>query len=137
MTWELLLHCAHPLVTSFGCIYLSWRVHNSYQHLLFIWTKNMFNSVWNHWLPPDLQCLFFSFRTDNFLVLNESQIGLGIISRPQSIESTFKGLFSVTVFSSVPWDSLWERRLLLSFLYREENQEVRQSVQKAFFFSFP
>lgn len=50
--------------------------------------KKMFNSLWNHWLPPDLQCLFLSFRTDYLLGLNESQIGLWILSRPQSVEST-------------------------------------------------
>lgn len=132
---KIVLHCTHPLVTSFSCIYFSRRAHNSYQHLLFIWTKNMFSSLWNHWLPPDLQCLFFSFRTGNLLVLNESQIGLGILSRPQSVESTFKELFSVTVFSSIPWDSLWERHLLLHFLYRGGNQEVRWSVQRFFFSS--
>ena len=136
MSWELLLHYAHPLVTSFSCIYFSGRVHISYQHLLFIWTKNMFYSLWNHWLPPDLQCLSFSFRTDDLLVLHESQIGLGIISRPQSVESTFKELFSVTVFSSIPWDSLWERCLLLFFLYRGENRRLG-GVSKRFFFSFP
>lgn len=133
MSWELLflkivLHCAHPLVTSFSCIYFSLRAHYSSQHLLFIWTKNMFSSLWNHWLPPDLQYLFFSFRTGNLLVLNESQIGLGILSRPQSVESSFKEPFSVTVLSSIRWDSLWERYLLLCFLYRGGNQEDRWSV---------
>lgn len=75
-------------------------------------------------MPPDLQCLFFSFRTGNLLVLNESQIGLGILSRPQSVESTFKELFSVTVFSSIPWDSLWERHLLLLFFREVETRRL-------------
>lgn len=62
------------------------------------------------------------------------QIGLGILSRPQSVESTFKELFNVTVFSSISWNSLWERHLLLPFFYRGGNQGVRQTVQKIFFF---
>lgn len=139
MSWELLilkvlLHYAHPLVTSFSSMYFSLRAHNSYQHLfLFIWTKNMFHSLWDHSLPPDLQCLFFSFRTDNSQYWM-SQIGLGILSRPQSVESTFKELFSVTVFSLF-LGILYQRDVYCYLSFIEEGTRRLDGVSRTFFFS--
>lgn len=125
-------HSVHLLVSSFACVY------SFSESTLFIPTssvhlnkKKRFNSLWNHWLPPDLQCLFLSFRTDYLLGLNESQIGLGILSRPQSVESTLKELFSVTVFIPSSWDLLWETSIV-AFLYTRGNQEAWWSTQKNF-----